>query len=230
MGAPLILGTCGLEAASGFVGLTAPGIPGELACGLPVVLGGAEVPTLLWPGAGLAGATPGGLAIEPPVPGEVAPAPVPVAPPDAPPDEPPPELLEPPEDCAIAEVARIRLKPITASFRIESTPFSEVQREQDQAVPEALRTHPITVSFGTERKPPRFKLMHPKTPQTDSTVKTPDWVSGDDLMTGAQASYLKTLTEQLHDPSVYSDDLTKAEASKLIDLLKQKLEETRWPR
>ena len=59
MGAPLILGTCGLEAASGFVGLTAPGIPGELACGLPVVLGGADVPTVLWPGAGLAGATPG---------------------------------------------------------------------------------------------------------------------------------------------------------------------------
>ena len=68
--------------------------------------------------------------------------------------------------------------------------------------------------------------MHPKTPQTDNTVKTPeDWVSGDDLMTRAQASYLKTLTEQLHDPSVYSDDLTKAEASKLIDLLKQKLED-----
>ena len=203
MGAPLILGTCGLEAASGFVGLTAPGIPGELACGLPVVLGGADVPTLLWPGAGLAGATPGGLPIEPalPVPGEVAPAPAPVAPPDAPPDGPPPELLEPPEDCAIAEVARIRLKPITVSFRIESTPFWRCNANRTKAFRKSLRTL-STVSFGTERKPPRFNFMHPKTPQTDSTVKTPDWVSGDDLMTGAQASYLKTLTEQLHDPSV----------------------------
>jgi hypothetical protein len=31
IGAPLILGTCGRDAASGFDGLTAPGIPGEFA-------------------------------------------------------------------------------------------------------------------------------------------------------------------------------------------------------
>jgi hypothetical protein len=42
-------------------------------------------------------------------------------------------------------------------------------------------------------------------------------------MTGAQASYLKTLSEQAHDPEAFSHKLTKAEASKRIDGLKAKL-------
>jgi hypothetical protein len=41
-------------------------------------------------------------------------------------------------------------------------------------------------------------------------------------MTGAQASYLKTLSEQAHDPTAFDPDLDKAEASKRIDQLKQK--------
>ena len=54
-----------------------------------------------------------------------------------------------------------------------------------------------------------------------NTIKDPaDWVSGDEPMTGAQASYLKTLTEQAHKPELYADDLTKAEASLRIDELK----------
>jgi hypothetical protein len=57
----------------------------------------------------------------------------------------------------------------------------------------------------------------------DNTAKDPDdWVSGDEPMTGAQASYLKTLSEQLHEPEAFADDLTKAEASKRIDALKAK--------
>jgi hypothetical protein len=57
----------------------------------------------------------------------------------------------------------------------------------------------------------------------DNTAKDPDdWVSGDEPMTGAQASYLKTLSEQLHEPDAFADDLTKAEASKRIDALKAK--------
>lgn len=73
---------------------------------------------------------------------------------------------------------------------------------------------------------PALSRMHPKTPQTDNTVKTPEeWVSGDDPMTGAQASYLKTLCEQVKEPDVFQENLTKAEASKLIDMLKQKLDE-----
>ena len=58
---------------------------------------------------------------------------------------------------------------------------------------------------------------------TDNTQKDPDeWVSGDDPMTGAQASYLQTLCEQAGMPEAFSDRLTKAEASKLIDEMRQK--------
>jgi hypothetical protein len=42
-------------------------------------------------------------------------------------------------------------------------------------------------------------------------------------MTGAQASYLKTLTEQLGREDEYSQSLTKAEPSKRIDALKETL-------
>jgi hypothetical protein len=57
----------------------------------------------------------------------------------------------------------------------------------------------------------------------DNTQKNPkDWVSGDDPMTGAQESYLKTLAEQAHKPDPTERDLTKAEASKLIDTMRQK--------
>jgi len=56
------------------------------------------------------------------------------------------------------------------------------------------------------------------------TAKAPEeWVSGDDPMTGAQASYLKTLSEEAGDPDAYDENLTKAEASKRIDALKQEL-------
>ncbi len=50
-----------------------------------------------------------------------------------------------------------------------------------------------------------------------------DWVSGDEPMTGAQASYLKTLAEQAHELDAFDPNLTKAEASRRIDALKAKL-------
>jgi hypothetical protein len=50
-----------------------------------------------------------------------------------------------------------------------------------------------------------------------------DWVTGGEKMTGAQASYLKTLSEEAHDPEAFSDELTKAEASLKIDELKEKV-------
>jgi hypothetical protein len=50
-----------------------------------------------------------------------------------------------------------------------------------------------------------------------------DWTTGDDPMTGAQASYLKTLSEQASDPDAFAEDLSKAEASKRIDALREKL-------
>ena len=54
-----------------------------------------------------------------------------------------------------------------------------------------------------------------------------DWVSGDEPMTGAQASYLKTLSEEAHDQAAFRKNLTKAEASKRIDALKAKIEQVR---
>lgn len=57
-----------------------------------------------------------------------------------------------------------------------------------------------------------------------NTEKDPDdWVSGDDPMTGAQASYLKTLSEEVAEPEAFSPGLSKAEASKRIDDLKGRL-------
>lgn len=47
-----------------------------------------------------------------------------------------------------------------------------------------------------------------------------DWVTGEEPMTAAQASYLKTLSEEAHEP--FEAGLTKAEASKRIEALQQK--------
>jgi hypothetical protein len=65
--------------------------------------------------------------------------------------------------------------------------------------------------------------MAEKNPKLDpepgsNTEKPPEqWVSGDEPMTGAQASYLKTLSEEAGE--AFDPDLTKAEASKRIDEL-----------
>ena len=62
-----------------------------------------------------------------------------------------------------------------------------------------------------------------KTEPTDNTKKDPDeWVSGNDPMTGAQASYLKTLYEQAGTLEKFNENLSKAEASKLIDEIRPK--------
>lgn len=59
-------------------------------------------------------------------------------------------------------------------------------------------------------------------PEPGSNTEKPveDWVTGDERMTGAQASYLKTLCEEAGEE--FDPNLTKAEASKRIDALKQK--------
>jgi hypothetical protein len=57
--------------------------------------------------------------------------------------------------------------------------------------------------------------------QSSNRVKNPDdWVTGDEEMTGAQESYLHTLAQEAHEP--VAPDLTKAEASKEIDRLRNK--------
>jgi Protein of unknown function (DUF3072) len=52
------------------------------------------------------------------------------------------------------------------------------------------------------------------TPPQIPTPRPNDWVSGNDPMTGAQASYLKRFSEECGEPEVFQPDLTKAEASK----------------
>lgn len=50
----------------------------------------------------------------------------------------------------------------------------------------------------------------------DNTAKDPDeWVTGDEAMTGAQASYLRTLSQEANEP--FDENLSKAAASKRID-------------
>jgi hypothetical protein len=63
----------------------------------------------------------------------------------------------------------------------------------------------------------------PENPKRDpesgsNTIKDPDdWTTGDERMTGAQASYLKTLSEEAGEP--FDAEMTKAEASRRIDEL-----------
>ena len=47
-----------------------------------------------------------------------------------------------------------------------------------------------------------------------------DWVTGDEPMTGAQRSYLKTLCEEAKEP--FDERLTKAQASERIEELQEK--------
>ena len=65
--------------------------------------------------------------------------------------------------------------------------------------------------------------IDPAPNSNSNTEKEPDeWVSGNDPMTGAQASYLKTLSQECGEPDAFAPDLTKAEAAKRIDALQAK--------
>ena len=68
---------------------------------------------------------------------------------------------------------------------------------------------------------------NPKTPDDtkpdtpSNTIKDPDdWTTGNETMTGAQASYLKTLSEEAGEE--FDSLLSKADASKRIDELQAK--------
>jgi hypothetical protein len=47
-----------------------------------------------------------------------------------------------------------------------------------------------------------------------------EWKTGDEPMTGAQASYLKTLSDEANEP--FDEKLSKADASRRIDELQEK--------
>ena len=69
-------------------------------------------------------------------------------------------------------------------------------------------------------------MKHSTTHQTDSTdqpglQRDPDeWKTGDEPMTDAQRSYLETLSREAGEE--FDDTLTKADASKRIDELRNK--------
>lgn len=68
---------------------------------------------------------------------------------------------------------------------------------------------------------PETATDDPKTDAPGNAAKDPDdWITGDEPMTGAQASYLKTLSEEAGEE--FDPSLTKGEASKRIDALQQK--------
>jgi Protein of unknown function (DUF3072) len=61
--------------------------------------------------------------------------------------------------------------------------------------------------------------LDPHTAQT--TAKDPeDWATGDEPMTGAQQSYLETLSREANEEPP-AGDLTKAQASERIDALQE---------
>ncbi len=76
---------------------------------------------------------------------------------------------------------------------------------------------------------PVYSMSPRKNPKLDpqpasNAEKAPqERVSGQEPMTGAQASYLKTLSEQAREPDAYDEALTKAAASGRIAALKAKL-------
>jgi hypothetical protein len=60
-----------------------------------------------------------------------------------------------------------------------------------------------------------------KTSSPSHAAKDPaDWKTGDEPMTGAQKSYLETLSTEAQEPP--PTDLTKADASRKIDELQEK--------
>jgi Protein of unknown function (DUF3072) len=65
------------------------------------------------------------------------------------------------------------------------------------------------------------KVADPDASRPSNREKDPDdWTTGDEPMTGAQASYLKTLYEEASEE--FDASLSKAEASRRIDALQEK--------
>jgi hypothetical protein len=60
-----------------------------------------------------------------------------------------------------------------------------------------------------------------ETPDSSAAKDPDDWTTGDEPMTGPQASYLQTLAQEAGEQPPPAD-LTKADASKRIDELQEK--------
>ncbi len=65
-----------------------------------------------------------------------------------------------------------------------------------------------------------LRTVDEQTPDRTPEKDTEDWVTGDEPMTGPQASYLKTLCQQAGEE--FDPGLTKAQASERIEELQAK--------
>ena len=75
-----------------------------------------------------------------------------------------------------------------------------------------------------EFRPHHVTDLKPDRRPAPNAGKNPDgWGSSDEPMSDAQASYLRTLSQQADEPDAFSEYLSAAEASKRIDILKAKL-------
>ena len=63
-------------------------------------------------------------------------------------------------------------------------------------------------------------MTSPESEQSGRQKDPDDWTTGDEPMTGAQASYLETLSREAGEP--FDQGLSKADASKRIDELRRK--------
>jgi hypothetical protein len=73
----------------------------------------------------------------------------------------------------------------------------------------------------TTNRPNQGGQQQHQTDDQSNTIKDPnEWTTGDEPMTGAQRSYLKTLSDEAKEP--FDENLTKADASKRIDELQEK--------
>jgi hypothetical protein len=76
-----------------------------------------------------------------------------------------------------------------------------------------MHTYPKTEFMMTD------KHIQTEADQSNMEKAPDDWTTGDEPMTGAQKSYLKTLSEEAK--VEFDENLTKAEASKTIDTLQE---------
>jgi len=60
-------------------------------------------------------------------------------------------------------------------------------------------------------------------PRSQESQYKPREGGGLEPMTGAQAAYLKTLADEVHEPGAYELGLSRSEASRRIDVLREKI-------
>ena len=84
-----------------------------------------------------------------------------------------------------------------------------------------MENKPQSKSATDNQNSDRSKQRVNTTAGDSNMKKDPDeWTTGDERMTGAQRSYLKTLSDEAGES--FDENLTKAEASKRIDELQHK--------